>query len=132
MVRRGNLPAQTSYPRRNGLMRLHKERPLGISTPAWSAIALAVALGTLVLPTSTATVQKPPDKGGASPSKDGAEAMKPATPKVGLSLNDPRAFRGFTLVAPLMSTKTYLIDMQGRVVHTWTAKCAPGASTYLL
>src|SRR5437899_7753840 len=39
--------------------------------------------------------------------------------KPGLSLNDPKAFQGYTLFAPLSSTKTYLIDMKGRVVRTW-------------
>jgi hypothetical protein len=101
-------------------MRLQMERPLGISTPAWPAIALAAALGTLVLATPNGTAQKPQDKGGAPQAK------------VGLSINDPGAFQGYTLIAPLMSTKAYLIDMQGRVVQTWTAKCTPGASTYLL
>ncbi|HZV05139.1 MAG TPA: hypothetical protein VE999_08670, partial [Gemmataceae bacterium] len=75
-------------------MRLHMERPLGISTPAWPAIALAAALGTLVLATPNGTAQKPQDKGGAPQAK------------VGLSINEPGAFQGYTLVAPLMSTKT--------------------------
>jgi hypothetical protein len=50
----------------------------------------------------------------------------------GLLLNDPRAFQGYTLLAPLGSTKTYLIDMRGRVVRTWETNCAPASCAYLL
>jgi hypothetical protein len=47
-------------------------------------------------------------------------------------LNEPRAFPGYTLVAPLLSTKTYLIDMQGRIVRTWESKYLAGQDAYLL
>jgi hypothetical protein len=47
-------------------------------------------------------------------------------------LNEPRAFPGYTLVAPLLSTKTYLIDMQGRVVRTWESNYTAGQEAYLL
>jgi hypothetical protein len=33
---------------------------------------------------------------------------------------------------PLRSTKTYLLDMQGRVVHTWESKFTAGQDAYLL
>src|SRR5262249_21424226 len=52
--------------------------------------------------------------------------------KVGLSINDPKAFQGYTLIAPLSSTKTYLLDMQGRVVHSWQSDCSPASCGYLL
>ncbi|MFC1850740.1 aryl-sulfate sulfotransferase [candidate division CSSED10-310 bacterium] len=39
---------------------------------------------------------------------------------------------GYILFSPLLSTKTYLIDRKGLVVHTWESKFAPGASVYLL
>jgi hypothetical protein len=113
-------------------MGLRMKRPAGVASQARSAIALAVALGTLVLALSQGKAQAPPDKAAPPQGKRGAEASKSAAPKVGLSVNDRRAYQGYTLVAPLMSTKTYLIDMQGKVVRTWTASCNPGASTYLL
>ena len=47
-------------------------------------------------------------------------------------LNEPRAFTGYTLVAPLLSTKTYLIDMRGRVVRTWESDYTAGQDAYLL
>lgn len=39
---------------------------------------------------------------------------------------------GYVLFSPLLSTRTYLIDTKGRVVHTWDSDFAPGASVYLL
>jgi hypothetical protein len=58
------------------------------------------------------------------------DAKKPPA-KRGLIINDPRAFQGYTLFSPLRSTKTYLIDMQGRVVRTWQSKYT-GLCPYLL
>jgi hypothetical protein len=49
-----------------------------------------------------------------------------------VSINDPKALKGYTLVAPMNSTKTYLIDMDGRVVKTWESDCTPALSAYLL
>lgn len=111
-------------------MRPHVERLLGNAIHAWSMIVLTVTLAALVGVANPGKAQKPQDK--AEQAKGDAAAPKSATAKVGLSVNDPRAYQGYTLLAPLMSTKTYLIDMQGRVVQTWTAKCNPGASTYFL
>src|SRR5437764_5438096 len=52
--------------------------------------------------------------------------------KDGLVLNDPRAFPGYTLFSPLNSTKTFLIDMQGKVVRTWQGASTPCGLAYLL
>src|SRR5947207_8180052 len=49
-----------------------------------------------------------------------------------MQLNQPRAFPGYTLVAPLLSTKTYLVDMQKRVVRTWESDYTAGQEAYLL
>jgi Arylsulfotransferase (ASST) len=63
-------------------------------------------------------------------------AQKVAKPdpqaKVGLSINDPKAFQGYTLFCPLSSNQAYLIDMTGRVVHTWEGAATPASSAYLL
>jgi Spy/CpxP family protein refolding chaperone len=56
---------------------------------------------------------------------------KDAKPKLGLLVNESKAFQGYTLLAP-MATKTYLIDMQGKVVRTWESDCNPGQVAYLL
>jgi hypothetical protein len=71
---------------------------------------------------------------GKSSRKDegGFGAGKPPRPRPGLSLNDPRAFQGFTLLVPMTSTKTYLLDMQGKVVRMWQSDCYPALGAALL
>jgi hypothetical protein len=49
----------------------------------------------------------------------------------GLHVSKPGAFEGYTLFAPLNAKRTYLIDMQGEVVHSWETDSSPG-SEYLL
>jgi hypothetical protein len=65
-----------------------------------------------------------------------AEDPKPpkaeAKPKLGLLVNDEKACQGYTLLAPINSTSTYLIDMEGHVVQTWKSNCNPGQAAYLL
>ncbi len=67
-----------------------------------------------------------------------AQAQPPGPPfggppgKPGVSVNEAKAFKGYTLVAPMSSTKTYLIDLEGHVVHSWESDCTPALSTYLL
>src|SRR5262245_3901720 len=53
---------------------------------------------------------------------------------VGLrALNPERASAGFTLFSPLVwgDGKVYLIDLDGKVVHTWSMPYPPGLSGYL-
>lgn len=42
------------------------------------------------------------------------------------------AFDGYTLIAPYFSTSTYLIDMEGNVVHSWKSPYPPGLHAVLL
>ena len=52
---------------------------------------------------------------------------------VGLLLYDStKSYYGYTLFSPLKSTKTYLIDMNGILVHSWTSSYKPGQSVKLL
>jgi hypothetical protein len=51
---------------------------------------------------------------------------------VGLFTNTPEAFNGYTLLAPLRSKTTYLIDIYGRQVHSWESTYSPGNAVYLL
>ena len=51
---------------------------------------------------------------------------------VGLFLNDPDAFNGYTLITPALHHNTYLIDMDGQMVHMWVHASVFGASTRLL
>jgi hypothetical protein len=39
--------------------------------------------------------------------------------------------QGYILFSPLLSTKTYLIDSDKNVVHTWDSEFPPGVSVYL-
>ncbi|MCP4165254.1 MAG: DUF1566 domain-containing protein [Chloroflexi bacterium] len=41
-------------------------------------------------------------------------------------------FEEYTLFAPMAATTTYLIDMDGEVVHTWESSTSSGNSVYLL
>ena len=59
-------------------------------------------------------------------------ASAPIDRTVGLLVNTPGAFQGYTLMAPMHYTKTYLINNQGRVVHTWSSAYEPGRTAYLL
>ncbi|MEP0813752.1 MAG: PKD domain-containing protein [bacterium] len=43
----------------------------------------------------------------------------------------PLGSEGFTLFSPMNDNKTYLIDMDGNVVHDWTADYYPGAAVEL-
>ncbi len=54
------------------------------------------------------------------------------TPALLMQLKGSRAFPGYTLVAPLLSRNTYLIDMEGRVVHKWESNYTAGEGAYLL
>ena len=50
---------------------------------------------------------------------------------VGLFLNDPASWEGYTLFAPVPSTTTYLIDNDGLLVHSWESAYRPGQAAYL-
>jgi hypothetical protein len=58
-----------------------------------------------------------PQDGRGEPSKKGGPPQ--AKVKLGLSVNDPRASRGYVLLNPMNHKTTYLIDPEGRVVKTW-------------
>lgn len=52
---------------------------------------------------------------------------------VGLVYNDSTAsYDGYTLFAPITSTKTYLIDNKGYLVHSWNSSYKPGQAVMLL
>jgi Arylsulfotransferase (ASST) len=63
---------------------------------------------------------------------EGKKSSEPAIQKVGLSLNDPRAAPGYTLLNPMTSNKTYLIDLQGRIIQKWQSDCYPALSARFL
>src|SRR5436853_2527779 len=76
--------------------------------------------------TSLAAQDKSQEPSGKDESKPKPAVSSP------VSVNDPKAFQGYTLIPPLLSTKTMLVDMQGRVVRSWECNTTPGLSAYLL
>src|SRR5438309_3602365 len=107
------------------------------ATKPRAAVAFTLLLATFAVVAFRFYVKSLPDPVQRSPGESGvsAGAGQPSPlfkGKPGLSLNDPKAFQGYTLLAPLSSTKTYLIDMQGRVVGAWESDCTPALGAYLL
>src|SRR6516162_8704319 len=68
---------------------------------------------------------------GDSPGKDDLKPERPAV-KLGLQTNSPKAYQGYTLICPMGSKNTYLIDMEGKVVRTWKSETPTALSAYLL
>jgi len=111
-------------------------RLLAVMTAACRTRSRAVVIGfvavvglLLVMPAVLVTAQDgppgnrpgPPDRGPAPPER-----------KPGVHVHQPGAWAGYTLISPLNSDKAYLIDLEGRVVHTWNCGCRPALSAYLL
>ncbi len=95
----------------------------GMSTFLTLALAAVVSLSVSFGP---ATAQDP-----------AAQAKGDATPplpkvKLGLTVNDPRALQGYTLLSTMNSKSIYLLDNQGRVVHTWKTEATSLHCCYLL
>ncbi len=51
---------------------------------------------------------------------------------VGLFINSQKSFDGYTLFAPIKSETTYLINNNGKKVHSWHSNYLPGLSCYLM
>ena len=88
------------------------------------ATHLLIGVGILVFSTAAVWGQSGP----ANPGDGGrGDRNRPGQPraKPGLAVNDPKVLQGYTLLAPMQSNKTYLIDMEGRVVHTWKSDYPP-------
>jgi len=64
----------------------------------------------------------------------GFRVMRPdkTATTVGLILNTANAWPGYTLISPMHSTNTYLINNAGQIVHQWTSTYEPGRADYLL
>lgn len=62
-----------------------------------------------------------------------ADAERPLKDaKEGVSVNKEGALKGYTLIAPMNSTNTFLVDLEGRVVNEWKSDYTPALSCYLL
>jgi hypothetical protein len=98
---------------------------------------LLIALWILALLQIARTIRADDPASDAPQSRGDEPGTKPvpesnAKANRGVQLIKPNAFHGYTLIFPLQSNKTYLIDMQGKVVNEWTSKCNAGQEAYLL
>jgi hypothetical protein len=93
----------------------------------WIGLVAVVALAALM--TSDTRGQPPKGKDGDPQPK--GPPQRPAV-KPGVSINSPKAFQGYTLIAPMNSNKAHLVDMEGRVVKTWQSDAQGTLSNYLL
>jgi|GEM_PF-1998960 len=130
--------------------------PSSTSVAATSSVVPSSTSVAVSVPAATPAA-KPPAAGGAqSPAAGGAQPPAagggggggpggiytgvfpkppggiPANQTVGLLYKDAKAFNGYTLFAPAFATVTYLIDMDGKLVHTWNSTYSPGQSVYLI
>lgn len=87
----------------------------------------------------SAQENRPPRQGGGGDSgrREMPENKLPPSPNpgqtVGLYLNTPNAYNGYTLFAPKHNTVTYLINNDGQIVHSWTKSTyEPGQVVHLL
>ena len=70
--------------------------------------------------------------GAASVARAAQDLQDDAEEPRGLRLNTAAAMPGYVLFNPLRSPTTYLVDREGRVVHTWEGEVEPGGGLYLL
>ena len=70
----------------------------------------------------------------AALAQEPAPTPKPADaqPPRGLVKTSEKASPGYTLIAPLQSFSTYLVDLAGKIVHEWKSDSTPGNSVELL
>ena len=101
-----------------------------------AALLSAVCVGGCGTPTEQpdATVSEPTESPAAADAQRDADADADADadgPR-GLRLTTPEASPGYVLHNPNLSDTAYLIDLEGRVVHTWQSDYGPGGGSYLL
>ena len=74
--------------------------------------------------------------GGGGGRHEMPENKTPVSPNpgqtVGLFLNTPKAYDGYTLFAPKHNLVTYLMKNDGQVVHSWKSAYEPGQVVHLL
>ena len=79
-----------------------------------------------------ATPTEEPDPAVSEPTEAVAAAAAEEDEPRGLRLTTPHVSPGYVLHNPNLSDATYLIDVEGRVVHTWQSDYGPGGGSYLL
>src|SRR3954471_8726766 len=111
------------------------QRGLGMGGMAALLLAIGALGGDAAGQQQGATPPPRKDQPVPAKSKDDApkkdDAKSPPV-KLGLLLNDPKALQGYTLISPFDSSKSFLLDMQGRVVRAWETGSSPAPSAGLL
>ena len=116
-------------------MGLPVDRMTHLAARIGATAAMSIAVLFLAFVRTEALAQGPggdPAQIKAGPAgKDRPGGQQPAL-KLGLSVNAPGAFRGYTLLNPMGKKTVYLIDMEGRVVKTWETQHNSMTAAYLL
>lgn len=101
-------------------------------TRVTAVTAIALTLATVLAPARDDDTAKDVAKNVDAKPDSAKKRETPTLPvKVGVLLNDSRAFPGYNLINPGRK-QTYLYDNEGRVVHSWTSEHSSGAAVYLL
>jgi hypothetical protein len=99
-----------------------------LSSPSLARVTLAVLSSMLLL----AACSRPADEATSRSGEGAPIASSEAPPRpTGLLVNADGVAPGYVLYSPLSSGTTYLLDTEGRAVHTWESEFAPH-SLYLL
>ena len=99
--------------------------PQGATTPGPRSVhPMMIRTPYLALALTTLTLSSDPARGQDQEKQDPQER--------GLVLRTEGAQEGYTLISPLRSQNAYLLDLDGKVVHTWETELPPGNSVYLL
>lgn len=102
----------------------------------WLILSISLVVSTsVILPTacgqeSTATESTAKNTAAALPKPDVGEDG--VAEKFGVITKLPQAFDGYTLLSPLSSLRTFLVNMDGHVVHWWDTDCKVGQTAYLM
>jgi hypothetical protein len=97
-----------------------------------AAVAVALSLAFMTQWGVPSFLKSAAPEDGGEAAQGGIEPSDQPAVKLGLSINEPEAFQGYTLVAPVKSKRTYLIDMQGKVVRAWESDSTPALGACLL
>ncbi len=113
-----------------------------VSEQPWGLTYVTRTLAAVVLLTSPIACGAGPDAPAPeavreTPANDGpttgsAEPAEEGDVPRGLRSNTPEVSPGYVLFAALVGDTTYLVDTEGRAVHTWQSDYAPASAIYLL
>ena len=96
------------------------------------ALAMVVALWSCGAPADVPEAP-PPDETVPDATESPAEADAGAASEPrGLRVNTAQTSPGYVFFNPLLSRTTYVVDVEGQVVHTWQSDLQSGGGAYLL